>query len=81
MRTLAPWRDRVLLDLGCGSGFWLPGYADEAARVIGVEPDPALVPLAESRTPRATGRRGRRRRVSRTPPMRGGASGVRSASR
>jgi SAM-dependent methyltransferase len=41
------------VDLGCGSGFWLPGYADEAAKVIGVEPDPALVKLAADRDPRA----------------------------
>lgn len=54
MREVAPWRGRTLLDLGCGSGFWLPGYAGEAARVIGVEPDPRLVPLAAARDPRAT---------------------------
>jgi ubiquinone/menaquinone biosynthesis C-methylase UbiE len=54
MRDLAPWRDKVLLDLGCGSGFWLPGYAAEAARAIGVEPDPRLRPLAAARDPRAT---------------------------
>ena len=33
MRALAPWRDRTLVDLGCGTGFWLPRYADEAAEV------------------------------------------------
>jgi SAM-dependent methyltransferase len=54
MRKLAPWVDRTLVDLGCGSGYWLPGYADEAAAVIGVEPDPALVPLAAARDPRVT---------------------------
>ena len=54
MRELAPWRGRTLLDLGCGSGFWLPGYAREAARVIGVEPDPRLLPLAAARDPRTT---------------------------
>jgi SAM-dependent methyltransferase len=52
MRELAPWSGRTLLDLGCGSGFWLPGYADEAAETIGVEPDPRLVPLAAARDPR-----------------------------
>ena len=31
MRARAPWTGRGLLDLGCGSGFWLRGYADEAA--------------------------------------------------
>ena len=54
MRRLAPWRGGRLLDLGCGSGFWLPGYADEAASVVGVEPDPTLLPLAEARDPRVT---------------------------
>jgi ubiquinone/menaquinone biosynthesis C-methylase UbiE len=52
MRRLAPWAGKTLVDLGCGSGFWLPGYADEAAEVIGVEPDPGLVPLAAARDPR-----------------------------
>lgn len=54
MRELAPWRGRRLLDLGCGSGFWLPGYADEAASVIGVEPDPTLLPMARARDARVT---------------------------
>jgi ubiquinone/menaquinone biosynthesis C-methylase UbiE len=53
MRSLAPWSGRTLLDLGCGSGYWLPGYAGEAALVIGVEPDPALLELAARRDPRA----------------------------
>jgi SAM-dependent methyltransferase len=53
MRTRAPWAGRTLLDLGCGSGYWLAGYADEAAEVIGVEPDPRLLPLAAGRDPRA----------------------------
>lgn len=45
---LAPWQDRVLLDLGCGSGFWLPHYRD-ATEVIGVEPDSTLLDLARAR--------------------------------
>jgi SAM-dependent methyltransferase len=53
MRRLAPWAGKTLVDLGCGSGFWLAGYADEAAEVIGVEPDPALITLAGARDPRA----------------------------
>jgi SAM-dependent methyltransferase len=52
MRARAPWAGRTLLDLGCGSGYWLPRYADEAAEVIGVEPDPRLLPLAAGRDPR-----------------------------
>src|ERR1700735_351377 len=52
MRARAPWAGRALLDLGCGSGYWLGGYADEAAQVIGVEPDPRLLPLAADRDSR-----------------------------
>lgn len=49
MRDLAPWAGRVLVDLGCGSGFWLPVCAADAAEVIGIEPDPTLLPLARAR--------------------------------
>lgn len=49
MRRLAPWDGRRLVDLGCGTGFWLPGYARDAARVTGVEPDPALRARAADR--------------------------------
>jgi SAM-dependent methyltransferase len=52
MRARAPWAGRTLLDLGCGSGYWLSRYAGEAAEVIGVEPDPRLLPLAAGRDPR-----------------------------
>jgi SAM-dependent methyltransferase len=48
LESVAPWAGRKLLDLGCGSGYWLPRYAD-AAQVIGVEPDPDLLPLARAR--------------------------------
>ena len=58
MRVRAPWAGRTLLDLGCGSGYWLAGYAAEAAEVIGVEPDPRLLPLAAARDPRARVLRG-----------------------
>ncbi len=54
MRRLAPWAGRVLVDLGCGSGFWLPRYAEEAATVIGIEPDARLLPLARQRDAAAT---------------------------
>lgn len=49
MRQLAPWAGRVLVDLGCGNGFWLGRYADQAAEVIGIEPDPDLAALARAR--------------------------------
>jgi ubiquinone/menaquinone biosynthesis C-methylase UbiE len=50
MRGLAPWTGRTLVDLGCGTGFWLPVYAAEAGHVVGVEPDPALLTAAQART-------------------------------
>jgi SAM-dependent methyltransferase len=53
MRALAPWTGKTLVDLGCGSGYWLPGYAAQAGAVIGIEPDPALLPLAAACDPRA----------------------------
>ena len=49
MRRLAPWEGRTLVDLGCGTGFWLTGYARDAARVVGIEPDPALRARAAAR--------------------------------
>ena len=42
MRRLAPWAGKTIVDLGCGTGFWLARYAAEASEVIGVEPDPAV---------------------------------------
>lgn len=39
---IAPLQGKTLLDIGSGTGFWLPRYAQHAARVIGVEPDPTL---------------------------------------
>ena len=48
----APWQGRTLVDLGCGSGWWLPRYED-AGRLIGIEPDESLLPLAQARTSRA----------------------------
>ena len=28
---------QLVLDIGCGAGFWLPAYAREADRVVGLE--------------------------------------------
>jgi SAM-dependent methyltransferase len=49
IRELCDWTDRTVLDIGCGTGFHLPWFATEAARVIGVEPHPPLVELAGRR--------------------------------
>lgn len=48
LARLADVHGRVLLDVGCGTGFWLPRWP-AAARVIGVEPDPALLDRARDR--------------------------------
>lgn len=66
MRRLAPWDGRTVVDLGCGTGFWLTGYARDAARVIGIEPDPALRARAAARIrglPRAEVRPGSAERL------------------
>jgi ubiquinone/menaquinone biosynthesis C-methylase UbiE len=49
MRAQADWAGRVVLDLGCGTGFHLPRFAETAARVYGVEPHPGLLRLAARR--------------------------------
>lgn len=49
MSRLAPWSGRTIVDLGCGTGYWLPRYAPQARQVIGIEPDPALRAAAVAR--------------------------------
>jgi SAM-dependent methyltransferase len=48
MREIAPWAGRAIVDLGCGTGYWLRRYAASATRVIGIEPDPALRAVARA---------------------------------
>ena len=50
LAAAATWEQRDLLDLGCGTGYWLPGYAQLARSVVGVEPDPSLLAAAIART-------------------------------
>ena len=57
LRRAADWRHKVLVDLGCGSGYWLPKYS-ESEKTIGIEPDERLVDAARARTRRATVFRG-----------------------
>ena len=52
MQSIAPWAERDILDLGCGTGFHLPSFAAAARTVVGVEPHPDLVALARRRTRR-----------------------------
>jgi SAM-dependent methyltransferase len=49
IREIRDWADGTVLDVGCGSGFHLPRFGADAARVIGVEPHPPLVSLAAAR--------------------------------
>ncbi|MGI8523027.1 MAG: class I SAM-dependent methyltransferase, partial [Nocardioides sp.] len=52
MRERADWTGRVVLDVGCGTGFHLPRFAADAATVHGVEPHADLAALARRRTRR-----------------------------
>src|SRR3954452_13062212 len=49
MRAIRPWTGSTVLDIGCGTGFHLPAFAAEAARVIGVEPHRGLARQAARR--------------------------------
>lgn len=49
MREIRPWDGATVLDLGCGTGFHLPMFAEGAARVIGVEPHAGLAATARRR--------------------------------
>lgn len=49
MRALFDWSGLDVLDVGCGTGFHLPWFADSAARVVGVEPHPDLAAIAARR--------------------------------
>lgn len=49
------WTGRTVLDLGCGTGFYLPRLAERvgpSGAIIGVEPHPDLLALARQRTRR-----------------------------
>lgn len=49
IRSRHDWAGQVLLDVGCGSGFHLPRFAEQAAAVVGVEPHHGLVAAARRR--------------------------------
>lgn len=55
LRTLAPWAGKTIVDLGCGTGYWLARYAQDAARVIGIEPDDLIRASAIRATPNLAG--------------------------
>ncbi|MFZ4508951.1 MAG: class I SAM-dependent methyltransferase [Fimbriimonas sp.] len=49
MREIADWRHRVVLDLGAGTGFYIPLFHPDAAHVIAVEPHAASRLMAMER--------------------------------
>ncbi len=52
MAEIRPWAGASFLDIGCGTGFHLPRWAESAASVVGVEPHPGLAAIAVRRTRR-----------------------------
>ena len=50
LRTVASWTGARVLEVGCGTGFHLPGLAAEAASVVGVEPHHGSAAAARRRT-------------------------------
>jgi SAM-dependent methyltransferase len=52
MRSVRDWSDLDVLDLGCGTGYHLPRWAQGARSVVGVEPHPGLAAIARRRTAR-----------------------------
>ena len=52
MKQLAPWSGRDVLDVGCGTGFHLPLFAETARSVTGIEPHRDLAAIARRRVRR-----------------------------
>jgi len=52
MRARADWAGLDVLDVGCGTGFHLPHFAESARTVTGVEPNDALAAIARRRVRR-----------------------------
>ncbi|GAA3140535.1 SAM-dependent methyltransferase [Kribbella aluminosa] len=50
MRAIRDWTGGTVLDIGCGTGFYLPMFARTAAQVVGVEPHGGLAEAARRRT-------------------------------
>lgn len=50
MWRVRPWHQAAVLDIGCGTGYHLPHFAERAATVFGVEPHHGLAAAARHRT-------------------------------
>ncbi len=50
MERIRPLAGAHVLDIGCGTGYYLPGFAAAADRVTGVEPHGELAAAARART-------------------------------
>lgn len=50
LHRIAPWDGRTIVDVGCGTGYHLPSFAERASRVVGVEPHAPLLRAARERT-------------------------------
>ena len=49
IRDIHDWERQDVVDVGCGTGFHLPRFAETARSVVGVEPHPPLVERARGR--------------------------------
>lgn len=49
MRAVQDWSGLAVLDVGCGTGYHLPRFAQTAGHVVGVEPHPPLAHRARER--------------------------------
>jgi ubiquinone/menaquinone biosynthesis C-methylase UbiE len=49
MRSVASWKDRIVVDMGAGTGYYIPFFHEEAAHVYAVEPHDASRLMAMDR--------------------------------
>jgi SAM-dependent methyltransferase len=55
MRSIRDWTGQAVLDVGCGTGFHLPMFAETADLVVGVEPNDRLAEIARRRCRQLSG--------------------------